>query len=240
MTTPSLTKARDFVNVAEFPPPPPIDSDIPKAPQPALDAAKEQAAVVGGEVIAFVKGVTAAQRADIVNASLLAQLIAKKKVPSATTLAGVAGWYDSYFDALANIGFAIQDKGFAEYHEQSDTFQAHKADPRRSGAAAGRRADGARTREDGALSNWIGRRELLLSLMAFGLEARLNVTQVLFFKFRKNDVRLQHHAGNQRANARGPAPRDWRKVGGLRTGLHQAISGFVLIERLGRPCELNN
>jgi hypothetical protein len=35
---------------------------------------------------------------------------------------------------------------------------------------------------------------LLLTLMAFGLEARLNVTQVLFFKSRKNDVRLQHHS----------------------------------------------
>src|SRR5262249_61060420 len=42
---------------------------------------------------------------------------------------------------------------------------------------------------------------LLLTLMAFGLEAQSNVTQVLFFKFRKNDVRLQHHSGNVTINA---------------------------------------
>jgi hypothetical protein len=226
MTTQSLSKARDFVNVAELPPPPPIDFDVPKAPQPALDAAKEQAAVVGGEVIAFVKGVTAEQRADIVNASLLAQLIAKKKVPSATTLAGVAAWYDSYFDALANIGFAIKDKGFAEYHEQSDSFQAHKAILDVAALLLGgaptalalvkttlealqkmdennpwitvfnRESQSANTaRFQIGLAEEDAANGLLLTLMAFGLEARLNVTQVLFFKFRKNDVRLQHQSG---------------------------------------------
>ena len=127
MNPQSISKARSFVEVAELPAPPPIDFDIAKAPATALDAAKEQAAVVGGEVIAFVKGVTAEQRADIVNASLLAQLVAKKKVPGPTTLAGLAAWYDSYFDVLSNIGFAIQDKGFAEYHETSDSLQAHEA-----------------------------------------------------------------------------------------------------------------
>jgi hypothetical protein len=110
MNLQSVSKARGFVEVAELPEPPAINFDIPKAPEPALDAAKDQAAVVGGEVIAFVKGVTLEQRADIVNASLLAQLVAKKKVPGPTTLGGVTAWYDSYFDALSNIGSAIQDK----------------------------------------------------------------------------------------------------------------------------------
>jgi hypothetical protein len=66
----SVSKARSFVEVAELPEPPAINFDIPKAAGPALDAGKDQAAVVGREVIAFVKGVTPEQRADIVNASL--------------------------------------------------------------------------------------------------------------------------------------------------------------------------
>jgi hypothetical protein len=232
MATPSLSKARDFVAACELPPPPAIDFDTPKAPAPPLDAAKQQAAVVGGEVIAFVTGVTAEQRADIVNASLLAQLVAKKNVPSATTLAGVTAWYDSYFETLANIGFAVQDQGFAEYHERSDTFQAHAAildvAALLLGAAPAALALVKTTLE--ALqkmderSPWItlfdresqsantarfqvglveqdATHGLLLSLMAFGLEARLDVTQVLFFKFRTNDVRLQHHSGKVAINA---------------------------------------
>jgi hypothetical protein len=42
---------------------------------------------------------------------------------------------------------------------------------------------------------------LLLSLVSFGLEAQSNVTQVLFFKFRSNDVTLQHHSGKVTINA---------------------------------------
>jgi len=235
MTSQSVSQARAFVDIVELPPAPPIDFNVAKAAQPAqpaLDVAKEQAAVVGGGVIAFVKGVTAEQRADIVNASLLAQLAAKKRVPSATTLAGVTAWYDSYFDVLANIGFAIQDKGFAEYHEQSDSFQAHKAILDVAALLLG----GAPTalalvkttlealQTMDASSPWItlfdresqtantarfqiglveqdAANGLLLTLIAFGLEARLDVTQVLFFKFRKNDVRLQHHSGKVTINA---------------------------------------
>ena len=47
----------------------------------SLDAARNQAAVVGGDVFSFVEGVTAEGREAIINASLLAQLVAKKKVP---------------------------------------------------------------------------------------------------------------------------------------------------------------
>ena len=43
------------------------------------------------------------------------------------TLADVGAWYDTYFDALSQLGFAIQDKAFAEYRASSDTFEAHEA-----------------------------------------------------------------------------------------------------------------
>jgi hypothetical protein len=228
----SVSKARGFVEVAELPEPPAINFDIPKAPEPALDAGKDQAAVVGGEVIAFVKGVTVEQRADIVNASLLAQLVAKKKVPDPATLGGVTAWYDSYFDALSNIGFAIQDKGFAEYHENSDSFQAHEAilevaavlmagSPAALALVAttlkalqkmdagspwitlfNRESHSANTaRFQVGLAEADATDGMLLSLMSFGLEARSNVTQVLFFKFRNNDVTLQHHSGKVTINA---------------------------------------
>jgi hypothetical protein len=37
--------------------------------------------------------------------------------------------------------------------------------------------------------------------MAFGIEARAELTQVLFFKFRRNDVELQHYSGKVSVNA---------------------------------------
>ena len=38
--------------------------------------------------------------------------------------------------------------------------------------------------------------QFLVSLMAFGLEAKATVTQVLFFKFRSTDVTLQRNSGS--------------------------------------------
>ena len=46
-----------------------------------FDQLKNQAAVVGSEVVSFVKGITAERRQDVVNATLPAQLAANKKIP---------------------------------------------------------------------------------------------------------------------------------------------------------------
>lgn len=128
MHTPSVADARAFVRHADLPDPP-APQRVRAAPASAVDfdAAKEQAAVVGSDVIAFVKGLTPEQRQDIVNASLLAQLVAKKKHPTPTDLAGVLAWYDEYFRVLSHVGFVIQEQGFAEYTEGGETFEAHEA-----------------------------------------------------------------------------------------------------------------
>lgn len=119
--------ARQYVRNAVLPAaPPPVLGPRTRSAF-AFETAKEQAAVVGSEVIAFVKGITDQQRQDIVNATLLAQLVAKKKVPDPETLDEVIAWYQHYFDVLSNIGFVVQDRGFAEFVETSQTFEAHKA-----------------------------------------------------------------------------------------------------------------
>lgn len=117
--------ARDFVKSVTLPAAPPRSFDVFKSAP--FDAAKEQASVVGSEVIAFARGVSAASRNDITNAALLAQLVAKKQCPEPKSLQQVTDWYETYFDTLARIGFVIQDKGFAEYTETSDAFEAHEA-----------------------------------------------------------------------------------------------------------------
>jgi hypothetical protein len=133
---------------------------------------------------------------------------------------------------LSRIGFAIQDKGFAEYHERSDSFKAHEAIIEVAAVLlAG--APGALALVKTALeslqkmssdSPWITlfNREsqsantarfqvslasedesggLLIALIAFGLEARTTLTQVLFFNFHSNDVKLRHHSGKVTINA---------------------------------------
>jgi hypothetical protein len=221
------TQAREFVKAVALPEPPPVRFDITKEPT-VFDAAKEQASVVGSDVIAFVKGITPESRRDIVNASLLAQLVAKKKTPSTTSLANVEEWYDTYFDTLSRIGFVIQSHGFAEYQEKSSTFEAHEAIIEIAttllsgapGALALVKTTLGALKKMSDDSPWItlfnhesqsantarfqvslvqpddenGR--LLLSLIAFGLEATSTITQVLFFKFHTNDVRLRHNSGN--------------------------------------------
>ena len=42
--------------------------------------------------------------------------------------------------------------------------------------------------------------QLLVALAAFGLEAKTQLTQVLFFKFHRNDVTLHHHSGKVTVN----------------------------------------
>lgn len=229
----SITLAREFVTNADLPDPPPPNFSFSKNVGLDYDAAKDQAAVVGADVIAFVKGITPEHRSDIVNASLLAQLVAKKKIATPRTLAATKEWYDQYFDVLSSIGFAIQDRGFAEYHENSESFEAHKAIidlatallAGAPGALALVKTTLEALQKMSADSPWItlfnresqsantarfqvslvgedDKGQLLLSLMAFGLEARKTLTQVLFVKFHSNDVTLNHHSGKVTINAR--------------------------------------
>lgn len=227
--------AREFVASVVLPEPPlgvGTAGGLARAAATAFDAAKDQASVVGSDVISFVKGVTPEQRSDVVNATLLAQLVANKKVAAPTALPDVVRWYEEYFDVLSHIGFVIQDKGFATYEERSQDFEAHKAilDVAAALLAGAPGALAVLQKTLGALekmagdSPWITlynresrsantarfqaslvdqdeNGQFLLSLIAFGIEAQSRVTQVLFFKFRKNDVTLRHHSGKVTINA---------------------------------------
>ncbi|HET8622344.1 MAG TPA: hypothetical protein VFM14_02160 [Gemmatimonadales bacterium] len=239
MTTAVLSDARRFVRQAKLPAAPvrkPLGGPKRGAarPEPAfeslLDAGKDQAAVVGSELIAFVKGVTVERREAIVNSGLLAQLVANKKVPDRSK---IYDWYKEYFDVLANIGWAIQETSFAEYAESSGDVEAHEAIIKVAaavlGPAAGALALVTTTLESlksmNADSPWITlfRKEsqsaktarfqvtlaqedeagpFLVTVMAFGLEAKSKITQVLFFKVRKNEATLKHCSGKVTINTR--------------------------------------
>src|SRR5260370_34901933 len=93
--------ALEFLRSAELPPAPALDTITLEAVGDFdYDKDKEQALVVGSDIISFVKGLTDERRRDIVNATLLAKLVAKKKVPDPTD---IFRWYDAYFDVLRHI-----------------------------------------------------------------------------------------------------------------------------------------
>ena len=123
MTT-TIGRFRDYIQSAGLPAAPPAMLGVDEATQPVFDAAKNQAVVVGSDVISFVNGIDAETRSAISDCSLFAQLVAKKKVPDRSR---IYEWFDAYFEALTNIGWAIQERGNVEYAEEGEGFEVHEA-----------------------------------------------------------------------------------------------------------------
>lgn len=220
----TVESAVQYVNQADIP-----QTKAGAAPvQLALNSAKDQAAVIGSDVLSFVKGVTAERREAIINSSMLAQLVATKKVPDKSN---ISGWYDAYFDVLGNVGWVIQENNFAVYQEKSQNFEAHKAilavATTLLGAAptalalvtttinALRSMDDSRpwislfnreTQRGKAARFQIGLASeeqdghFTVSTMAFSLVAKETITQVLFFKARAQEATLRHFSGKVTIN----------------------------------------
>ena len=225
-----ISSAQAFVSALQIPAPKfgatatPVEFDF--------DASQSQAMVVGSEVVSFVSGISAAQRSDIVNAALLAQLRAKKVVPEPAGMDDLHTWYQQYFDVLSNVGFVTQQTNMQKYHVKTDGFQAHEAvlEVAATLLTGSPTALAVLTSTVRALqkmdqsSPWVTvfNREsrsantahfqvstvdrdptgdLFIAMMAFGLEATSKITQVLFFKFHKNETRIENNAGKATINA---------------------------------------
>lgn len=216
-------RAKQYIGALKLPARPTGGYEAVESVQFNFDKIKNQAMIVGSDIVSFVKGVTPERREDIVSSSLLAQLVAKKQVGDPTR---IYDWYNTYFDVLTNIGWAIQDRAFNTYIETSENFEAHEAILKVAASLLGASAttlvvikatlDALQSMSEN--SPWItlfGREsqsanaarfqvtlaeqgeddQFLVSMIAFGLEAKSDLTQVLFFKFRSNEISLKHFAG---------------------------------------------
>lgn len=225
----SPASARQFVEHIELPPRPRAGLlGAEDAPRIDFDALKDQATVIGSEVVSFVKGVTVERRQDIVNCATLAQLAANHRVADRTK---IFDWYDAYFDVLANLGWVLQDKSFSAYEEKAQGLEAHEAilkvaqvllagspgalavvastlDAMKSMDAdnpwitifdrESRSAETAKFQIALAEQEPDGR--FMISMMAFGLKADSTLTQVLFFKIHSDKVSLRHCSGKVTIN----------------------------------------
>jgi hypothetical protein len=209
-----------FIEELKLPPQPRRARGAVAAPA-QFDSAADGSYVVGSGVVSFAAGVAAPTRELIVNSLLLAQLAANQKAPRNDLRA----WHDAYFDTLANLGWVIQERGFSEHRESGDDFEAHNAILSIAYVVLGPAAPALAVIQSTleamkAMSSgsWmtIFKREtqaapktphfeitaaepsddgVRLSLMAFELEAKSNLTQVLFFKFRSADITFRHASG---------------------------------------------
>jgi hypothetical protein len=192
------------------------------------DEKKEQAVVIGSDIVAFTKGVSVERREAISDSALLAQLVANKSVPDRSN---PDAWYDSYFAVLENIGWVIQEKGFSTFQASSEDADVHEAVLTVAAAALGPATAGYAVikatldalKKMATHSPWITLFEresqhsnsarfqislaeqnedagFLISLFAFRLEATSTLTQVLFFKFVAERAILRQHSGKVSIN----------------------------------------
>jgi hypothetical protein len=221
----TVDTARRYVATLDLPAAPRVVRGAPSAglAEAAFESAKGQAAVVGSDVISFVSGVTAERREDIVNSALLAQLAAKKRVPDASRVYEWYDAYFDVLTNVGWAVQARQFAEYRQTSENFEAHEAilqvaatllgpattalaivkTTLDALRSMSADSpwitlfnRESQSTRAaRFQVSLAEQAPDGQFLVSLMAFGLEAKATITQVLFFKARKNDVTLRHHSG---------------------------------------------
>lgn len=88
-----------------------------------FEEGKASASVIGSSVIAFTGNVSGQQRADLKNATCLAQLAAMKKYDPFTD---TENFYRFYTEVLANVGFVIQGFDFTKHEISGTTFSVDK------------------------------------------------------------------------------------------------------------------
>ena len=193
-----------------------------------FDAFKKQITVVGSEVVSFVEGISAQRRQDITNATLLAQLAANKKVTDREDiLAWYDSYFDVLTNVgwvLQDRGFSeyTEKADGLETHEAilkvaavllggtpialavvTQTLEAMKSMDKDNPWITifnreSRTAKAARFQI--SLTEQAGDGQFMVTTMAFALNAKLTVTQVLFFKIHKNEATLKHFSGKVTIN----------------------------------------
>ena len=193
-----------------------------------FDTFKKQITVVGSEVVSFVEGISAQRRQDITNATLLAQLAANKKVTDREDiLAWYDSYFDVLTNVgwvLQDRGFSeyTEKVDGLETHEAilkvaavllggapislavvSQTLGAMKSMDKDNPWITifnreSRAAKAARFQI--SLTEQAENGQFMVTTMAFALNAKSKVTQVLFFKIHKTEATLKHCSGKVTIN----------------------------------------
>ena len=248
MTT--VAAARTLIATADLPAAEGFAADAAGGVEVAFDTARQQALVVGSDVVSFTTGVEAQFRQAIADSSLFAQLVAVRQVGED---ADPMKFFDAYFQTLLGLGWIVQqretaqisfDDGGVDVHQEVigviSTFLTPIAGPVAVAAVLAvlnglhkMNADAPfitlfnkRTR-----TGKIGRFQvtsvqkgadggLLAEIMAFAVNAREVVTQVLFVKLHKGQTELRRSFGTLSI--------DTAALDGIRPNLAAKVKAFRL------------
>lgn len=184
----------------------------------------DQAAVVGSNLVGFIKGVTNERRTAIVNCALLAQLAANKLVGSVNNAHDIQHWYDAYYNVLAHTGWVVESTNLSSYAESDDNVQINQSILKVAAILLGPATTAYKVIEatlnalktDGdpwitlfsksskqaqvacfqsALASQEPNGDFLVKLMAFGLTKVETTTQLLFFKWKHSGATLLNCSG---------------------------------------------
>jgi hypothetical protein len=195
---------------------------VPAAPV-ELQEKTAQALVAGSGLIFSEEGVSKQVKQDLLTCTLFAQFAAQSKAGSATK---AVEWYNAYFEALRNLGWAMSSQDFREHTEKGNTLLVHKAIMGVLATVLGPAATALvivksvfdSMEQIGSDNGWLtffDRQsveakvakfqvitaqaskdgQINIGLVGFELRAKKTITQVLFFKSSKSEVRLRFTGG---------------------------------------------
>jgi hypothetical protein len=96
-----------------------LAATVPNAPVELKDKTA-QAFVAGAGIILAEEGETKQVKEDLLTCTLFAQFAASSKV---NTTKKAIEWYDAYFEALRNLGWAMSSQDFREHKEEATHFR---------------------------------------------------------------------------------------------------------------------
>jgi hypothetical protein len=187
-------------------------------PQVIFDEAKSQSILAGSEVVSFTESVEADFRETISDSALIAQLAANTKF---SVEQDPIAWFDHYYSILGGLGWTTQARDTAEYKLEQDGLEVHEAVldvveaflgpiPGASKLVKIALTSLKKMNQDspfitlfnkqsekakvGRFQFTLVRQEgnsFLADGMSFGIKAKKNVTQVLFFKLHKTEATMR-------------------------------------------------
>lgn len=219
----NLAFSTKFIAEAKLPPKPHANLSLAAEPT-VFDTIKNQAIVVGSDVVSFESGVDDEFRRAIADSALLAQFVASATTPPTQD---PIGWFDAYFAALANFGWVTQSRDTAVYDTKGEGLDVHQAILQVVAAFAGAAPAAVALittalnalhsmNQDSPLITLFNKESqhgtvgsfqitavrkdptkgLLAEAIAFALTADSTITQILFFKLQKSRTTLRRSQGS--------------------------------------------